>query len=439
MINIIDKRNCCGCGACAQGCPKESIRMRRDEEGFLYPEVDEISCIDCGLCEMVCPELNQDIERVPKKVLAAINTEESVRMRSSSGGVFYLLAEKVLREEGVVFGARFDEDWQVVMDYSETIEGVRAFMGSKYVQARTENAYIDAKRFLQDGRKVLFSGTPCQIAGLRHFLRKEYDNLLTVDIVCHGTPSPIVWRKYLDEVLRECGRTQEVRFRDKTLGWRNFSFKLNYDDGCRAISVCSPAGENPYMKAFLSDLILRPSCYECPAKSGKSHSDITLADFWGVWDVLPQMDDDKGTSMVFINSEKGNEYFRALNLNAEESDYDTAKKYNSACWKSPAVNPKREQFFTRLNSEENVVKLINEMTTPSAKQRVRMLLSKCKYLIINIIRGGVRGNVTFKNSSTPQFFNPYITSVTFRDKQSGWRAYSMEILLKERESTVNGN
>ena len=229
MITIHDKSLCCGCAACAQTCPKQCINMIQDDEGFLYPTVNKNTCIDCGLCEKVCHELHPYDEQAPLKVLAAINRDENVRMHSSSGGIFHLLAEKTISAGGVVFGARFDEDWQVVIDYAESMEGVRAFMGSKYIQARTEKAYKDAKRFLAESRQVLFSGTPCQIAGLKHFLRKEHDNLLAVDFICHGTPSPKIWNLYLEEILRNGKHLSDVKFRDKTKGWKNFGFKLTYN------------------------------------------------------------------------------------------------------------------------------------------------------------------------------------------------------------------
>ena len=199
MITITDKSQCCGCSACAQRCPKQCISMQMDNEGFLYPQVDSSKCVDCHLCEKVCPVINQYEARTPLNVYAAKNSDGEVRNQSSSGGIFHILAERTIRNGGVVFGARFDKNWQVVIDYAEDMEGVEAFMGSKYVQSRIEHAYIDVKRFLAEGRDVLFSGTPCQVAGLRKFLCKHYENLLTVDFICHGTPSPKVWRIYLNE------------------------------------------------------------------------------------------------------------------------------------------------------------------------------------------------------------------------------------------------
>lgn len=435
MIKITDKHNCCGCGACAQVCPMKCITMSTDTEGFLYPSVDNNACINCGLCEKICPEIHLDDEQEPISVLAAINKNESVRLKSSSGGVFYLLAEKFIKDGGVVFGAKFDESWQVVIDYADTLDTVQAFMGSKYVQARTEKAYIDAKKFLQDGRSVLFSGTPCQIAGLKHFLRIEYDNLLTVDIVCHGTPSPKVWDRYLDEVLGECGKVKELSFRNKTHGWRNFSFKLTYDEMNETLSIQSPAGKNPYMKAFLKNLILRPSCYDCKFKSGKSHSDITLADFWGIWNVNSKMDDDKGTSMVFVNTNKGENMMSDLDLASTYSDYATARAFNSACWKSPHPHPKRSEFFSKLETAENLPKLIYDLTAPTLLEKSRCCLSCCKRFIMRIVGGGRK---RFTESDLPTnllpMSNPNIVSIVFRNKQFGWKSYSVEIQVNDNTS-----
>lgn len=244
MIEIKDKSQCCGCNACVQRCPKQCIAMCEDEEGFLYPEVDEAICIDCGLCENVCPVINQADARIPLQVYAAKNTDEKIRMHSSSGGVFSILAEQTIKQGGVVFGARFDENWEVKHDYTETIDGVSVFRGSKYVQSKTGDTFKQAEQFLKQNRKVLFSGTPCQIVALKRYLKKEYENLLLVDFICHGVPSPGVWRKYLKQVIAlTCDKNtvsshlklllsernalvEGISFRDKRLGWQKYSFSL---------------------------------------------------------------------------------------------------------------------------------------------------------------------------------------------------------------------
>ena len=306
MISIQDKKECCGCSACAQRCPKQCITMQPDNEGFLYPNVDTTVCINCHLCEKVCNELHPFDKRTPLRVLAAVNKNDSVRKRSSSGGIFTLLAERTINDGGVVFGACWDEEWNVKHDYVENIIDLQKFRSSKYLQSVIGDNYLKAEQFLKTGRKVMFTGTPCQIAGLKHFLRKEYDNLLAVDVICHSVPSPNVWQLYLSEKLQSLKwNRQNVRyisFRDKRTGWKNYSFVIKNKDG----SVYSELGsKNTFMRGFLADLYTRPSCTACPTKQLKSGSDITLGDFWGIDTLKPTLDDDKGLSAVVINTTKG--------------------------------------------------------------------------------------------------------------------------------------
>lgn len=351
MINITDNHDCCGCSACASVCPKLCISMLADKEGFLYPQVNKDSCIECGLCEKVCNELHPYEKRKPYKVLAAINKNEDIRMKSSSGGIFYILAEKIINEEGVVFGARFDKNWQVVIDYAEDMEGVKAFMGSKYVQARIENAYKNTKLFLTKGRKVLFSGTPCQVAGLYKFLRKQYPNLLTVDFICHGTPSPKVWEMYLNIMTNGIRNLHHAEFRSKVAGWKNFSVSLNYDIGDKSVTYTSPMTKDLYMRAFLQNLILRPSCHDCKAKGCSSQSDITIADFWGVQSIKPEMDDDKGISLLLVHSVEADTLLQTNQLIVEPVDFEIAARYNTAVSCSSKPHANRDLFFQKLDKE----------------------------------------------------------------------------------------
>lgn len=387
MIKITEKNNCCGCSACASICPKQCIKMVDDNEGFSYPLVDRVTCVDCGLCEKVCNELHPYKEREPLKVLAAINRNEDIRLKSSSGGIFYILAEKIINEGGVVFGTRFDKNWQVVIDYAENMEDVEAFMGSKYVQARIDNAYREAKRFLAKGRKVLFSATPCQIAGLNKFLRNQKisENLLTVDFICHGVPSPKVWQIYLDEITRGGKCISNVEFRNKKEGWKTFSFNLTYNDNNKNLSIFSVFHKNPYMKAFLQDIILRPSCYDCKVKGCSSQSDITIADFWGIEKVFPEMDDDKGTGLIFVNTEKGNKAIDFSQIKYAETTYEQIKPLNPACYRSPEIHQKREVFFSLLQ-KENIIDLINKYTKQSVKQRLKTMIKRYASKIILLLR-----------------------------------------------------
>lgn len=386
MIEIEDKSKCCGCGACAQVCPKHCITMTADNEGFLYSVVDKETCVDCGLCEWTCHELHPKEERRPIKVMAAMNKNEEIRLKSSSGGVFHLLAEKTIKEGGVVFGARFDAQWQVVIDYAETLDGILAFMGSKYVQARTESAYQQTKQFLKEGRQVLFSGTPCQVAGLHQYLHKPYENLLTVDFICHGTPSPKVWGRYLEEVVHKVGNVQKMDFRNKTRGWKNYNLHLTYNEKERTCSMLSPFRENPYMKVFLRNITLRPSCYACQAKSGRSGSDLTIADFWGIDNVLPEMDDDKGTSLVLIQTEKGLAFFDSLSIRTTESNYEAVKQFNHSYCNSVSVHPQRPMFFSKMDKSKSIVKLMERCIRPPLKYRILIKGSQVKGYILSLLR-----------------------------------------------------
>lgn len=397
MINIKEPKDCCGCNACAQRCPKHCIILTEDHEGFLYPKVNTELCIECGLCEKVCPVINQKPKKGPLEVYAAINPDEQIRKESSSGGIFTLLAEKIIQENGVVFGARFDENWEVRHDYTETIEGLAVFRSSKYVQSRIEDNYLKAEKFLKEKRKVLFSGTPCQIAGLKKFLRKEYDNLLTVDFICHGVPSTKVWRMYLDETCRNLikrgsssnfideGRRsyiEAINFRHKILGWKRFSFFLKLNSAFiqsekNTEGIFEPFSENAFMKAFLSDTILRPSCYQCPCKSGKSTSDITIADYWNIQQVLPELDDDKGISLVLTNTSKGENIFSSCNVIYKKTGYEESKGKNGGFHEKINIPLKREYFFTEINKLDiNLSQLIIQVTRKSFPYRIKLKIKK---------------------------------------------------------------
>ena len=435
MINIIEKFQCCGCEACVQVCPKHCISFKQDHEGFFYPEANADICIQCGLCEKVCPVLHPYGEHKPQEVLAAINKDEEVRMESSSGGVFTLLAEEIINQGGAVFGVRFDDQWQAVFDYAETTEMLAAFRGSKYLQARVGNSFAKCKQMLDQGRQVLFSGTQCQIAGLLRFLRKSYANLITVDFICHGVPSPKVWQHYLDEAVKAGKQAvTDIKFRDKRLGWKRFSFVLDYNEQHHSYTLTSAFAQNPFMRAFLANLILRPSCHACPAKSGRSHSDLTIADFWGINQVNPQMDDDKGTSLVLIHTEKGDKALRCDKIIWTSANYEDVLRFNRS-WHEPALcHPKRSEFFVAFNEETDLHALIEKSLRPPLKKRVKELvkypLGVCKKLTVKLIGGGGKSLETNQIPSCDTN-SLHIQSVKFRSKAHSWKRYEMEILLSE--------
>ena len=348
MIEIKEKKDCCGCHACASVCPRSCIAMLPDEEGFLYPKVDRERCIDCNRCVQVCPVLHPAVPRRPLQVWAAKNPNEEVRMKSSSGGVFTLLAEWIIGQGGVVFGARYDADWNVVHDWTDTLDGLAAFRGAKYMQSRMGNCFKEVRHFLNQGRPVLFSGTPCQVAGLKRFIRKENPLLWTVEIVCHGVPSPKVWQVYLTHLNRKKEPLTLVDMRDKSIGWHQYGMKIA--SASHHLYV-GKAVKNTYSKGFLADLYLRPSCHHCPARSGRSLSDFTLGDFWGIRRFYPAFDDNRGVGLVFVYSEQAMNLYKALDVLQIEATYGQAILDNPCIEHNTLQTSFREEFWKRFPKE----------------------------------------------------------------------------------------
>lgn len=276
-------------------------------------------------------------------VFAAKHKDNDIRLKSSSGAVFFELARQTISQNGVVFGAAFDSEWNVYTSYSEDINACIKFLGSKYVQSNIGTAYEAAKEFLMDGKQVLFSGTPCQISGLKSYLGKLYDNLLTVDFICHGVPSPGVWREYLKNISQN-RLIEKINFRDKTEGWLNYYFTIDFLDG----TVYRIAHEQDlYMNGFLHNIILRPSCYECKFKGVERESDITLADYWGVNNFTPELHDNKGTSLLIIHTKKGNKIWSNVSsqFDHREVQFNLAFQSNSSFFTSATKTLKRNIYF----------------------------------------------------------------------------------------------
>lgn len=291
-----------------------------------------------------------------KKAYAGYNIDENIRISSSSGGVFTLLAEEILKNGGVVFGAEFDENYNVKHGYVEKKEDLEKLRESKYVRSELGNSYVEVKKFLDSGRMVLFTGTPCQIAGLKKYLKEDYENLFLQDIICHGTPMKKVWNRY-KQCMEINEKTGNVKFRSKDYGWKNYSLKIYYDNKKNYINNIT---KDSYMKAFLSNISLHDSCYDCKFKGETRLSDITLADFWGIEKVLPEMDDDKGTSLIIVNSDKGMQLLQNVssNLKLEEVNFEESIKYNPSYSQSSKCHPKRKEFLEQLDTTD-FDKLVN--------------------------------------------------------------------------------
>lgn len=307
---MTDKKSCTGCGACSFVCPKKCITMKEDDEGFLYPEIDSQNCIYCDLCDKICPVGKKKTEE-SIMFFAAKNKQEEKRMTSSSGGIFQNLAEYVINNlGGVVFGAVFAEDYTNVEHIcTDTTEGILSMKGSKYMQSNTRSTYIEVKKYLESGRSVLYTGTPCQIAGLTAYLGRNYENLYTQDIICHGVPSQKMWNKYINEEI-QFKKITSVSFRNKKYGWKNGTMTISGDE--KEVNIKS--SQSPYMRGFADNLFLRKSCYNCCFKGDNYYSDITLGDFWGIQNVLPEYDDNKGTSVIIVHTKKGMDLFNRVKM-----------------------------------------------------------------------------------------------------------------------------
>lgn len=360
MIEIKEKENCCACHACYNICPKGAISMEEDDKGFKYPVVKQEMCINCGICEKVCPILNRNSEkRNDIKAYACFNKDEQIRKKSSSGGIFQLLANNILNKNGIVVGASLNQDFLAEHLAIEKQNDLEKLMGSKYIQSDIKNTYKETKENLEKGKYVLFTGTPCQVEGLKAYLNKEYDNLYTQDLICHGVSSKKVWTKYIkfmEKMQKE--KTLEIEFRNKTYGWKEFATYFKYENKRNIIKH----NDDMFMKTFLNNLSLRDSCYNCKFKKRNRISDITLADFWGIDNISPDMNDDKGTSLVIINSKKGLDIFDEIkeNIVYKEVDFEEAIKYNKSMYESSSKPKNREEFFASVDKEEDFKRIIKK-------------------------------------------------------------------------------
>lgn len=370
MEKIIEKKYCTGCHACYAVCSKKAITMTEDSEGFLYPIIDESRCVKCGACKHICPILKEYKGNPGPKAYACINKNDGVRRESSSGGVFSLLANSVIKQNGIVFGAAFDEEFLVSHESAEDENSLGKMRGSKYVQSKISDAYTEVEKNLEAGRTVLFTGTPCQVGGLKAYLGKEYNNLVTQDIICHGVPSPTVWKKYVKHREEKASsKVEKVSFRNKSTGWKTFSVEFKFENGEHYQRLFS---EDAFMQGFLSNLCLRPSCYNCHFKSKERVSDITLADFWGIEKECADMYDNKGTSLVLVNSEKGKKLFEKIEdeLILKEVEVNPALEHNSAAYESVSRPKKREKFMEKVTA--------NNFERVARKYSGRTFFYRCK-------------------------------------------------------------
>ena len=345
---------CTGCSACANACPEQCIQMAADAEGFLRPKIDSSQCVVCGTCQNVCPVLHPKAHGNETVAYAAVHKDDAIRLESTSGGVFSLLCQWVLDHGGIVFGAAYADDFSVAHGCVEKASDLSKLRTAKYAQSAIGDSYRRAKTILEQGRYVLFSGTPCQIGGLRTFLGKDYGRLLTVDLICHGVPSPAVWEHYIQyrgEQDAQGERPTSINLRSKESGWAGYSIRFDYAGGQ---TYRMPNSQDPYLRCFVKDLCLRPSCYACSFKGIDRCSDFTLGDYWGVWSQLPELDDNQGTSIVLLHSEKAKRIWPELlpGMKAVQVDADQCFSENPSALSSATEPDDRQMFLSRYQSED---------------------------------------------------------------------------------------
>lgn len=347
MITITDKQACSGCGACANACPKQCIAMTPDADGFEYPEVDRERCVECHLCERMCGPGPKRTDALETRAFGAKSQSLELRWSSSSGGTFTLMSERILEKGGVVYGAAIGKDAVVEHIRAADMDALLRLRRSKYVQSRMGNAYRQAKDDLSQGLWVLFTGTPCQIGGLRNFLAGENtEKLVCQDIICHGVPPYKLWKKHLRELGFE--GDADINFRKKATGW-NYGYHLEISDEKRTYSKTFQ--DDPYGAAYLTNLMLRPSCHHCQYSGRNWRSDITLADFWGVERALPDFADDLGVSLALVHTQKGMELFdeAAPFMHTQQVDVESALWGNRFAVAGTKPHPKRNLFLQKID------------------------------------------------------------------------------------------
>lgn len=343
------KDACCGCTACYSVCPVKAISMSTDEEGFLYPQINMDKCIECKICEQVCPlKLEKKLQNTPLCLYAVKNKKEYERINSTSGGVFSVIAEYVEQHCGVIYGAAFDEQYKVTHMRAESHGEWKKFCVSKYSQSDLKNTYEKVNKDLKNNRVVLFSGTPCQVDGLKSYLDKKkvpMDKLITCDIVCHGVPSPKIWDDYI-KYLKKCTSKKigYISFRDKKeTGWHNSRFVVK--DKENEVLISDSHEENYYYQLFACHYILRQSCHKCKYSNFYRPGDISLGDFWGVEKKIPDFDDDKGISLVMINSENGRNIWKKISDKVESIDITLEQAIQPNLQSPSPENPNRNNFW----------------------------------------------------------------------------------------------
>lgn len=374
MIEITDKTKCTGCTACLNACAHYAISMRFDGEGHSYPQVEKSSCVDCGLCEKVCPVLHAEellggIPDEKPEAYAVYNRNEEVRRDSTSGGLFTAIADHVLAKGGIVFAARFDKDFHIMHEASASLDEIHSYRGSKYAQSDLGDTFNRIKSFLRNGRHVLFVGAPCQVAGLKAFLRKDYDRLFTCDFICMCISSPKIWEEYLSAYW-DRPSIKRIVFKDKRTGWHNWRMLVEDDRGEHLVKGV----DDPFFHSYLLHYTSRPSCYRCPFRRVRHLSDVTIADCWGIDKVNPAFDDNKGCTTLILQTQKGTELFGSIKDSLKVAPYgiENVLKYNRHIACDIFCPPERAKFYRlyQIQGIRQAMEWMMRQSKPSISYRI---------------------------------------------------------------------
>ena len=385
-----DPAACYGCRGCEQICPQGAIRMQPNEEGFLYPVLDEALCVRCGRCAQACPHTERPRTNLPQTAYA-FAYDDARAVRSTSGGAFLALADWILGQGGCVCGCVLDEQMRAVHMVSDQPQMLARMQGSKYVQSDMGAVYSQIKERLAEQRPVLFTGTPCQVAGLYAFLGGDHACLYTVDLVCHGTPSPALLDAYLKEQAARYGSIKELQFRDQQRqGWGNAGTLVVERGGKERARRISPGNDTYYHLFETTNSVLRMSCYSCPWAARERVGDITLGDFWGIREELPQLAHEGGVSLVLPNTEKGARLFDLLEGAAVRTalPYEAAVKYNGHLRRPQAMPPARADIYRRIREQGYAAVARHDCKFHPIRARIsRLIPHRLRQLVRRVLKG----------------------------------------------------
>lgn len=385
MVDSLLKCECTGCGACENICPTKCITMEMDTLGFKYPIIDKTKCTECGLCDKTCPSKNLPSfcgDRNEPDAYAAWSLDEQIRMKSTSGGIFSEIACKYIEDGGLVVGAKYNGDHMVEHDMIRSIIEIEKLRQSKYIQSNTNDIFMRIKKEIDNGKYVAFCGSPCQVAGLLGYVGTKRENLLTIDFVCRGTNSPKAYKKYLEMLEKKySSKIKRVWFKNKTYGWNRFSTRVDFENGKTYIK---DRHTDLFMKGYIEhNLYMRDCCFKCQYKGFPRVADISLADFWGVGNIDKTLDEDKGTSLIMVNSEKGATFFRSIQdrIFCRKGKVEQALPGNACILDCPQKNPNSDRFLSLLDSKSFAVSYRKTVKSQPLKHLKRVI---CKFLMMPI-------------------------------------------------------